>query len=138
MEEFKRGMNRGIRRKLMESENLPTSIEQWYRRATALDRNWRESQREEERLKKKEVAGEIEPTTTFGVAEKTTIASAGNNRACSDGRSGENKCGGSKGTGDRTGYRNSSEKGSFCNGNRQRKELLYMWGIRAHGPPLQE
>jgi len=28
MEEFKRGMNRGIRRKLMESENLLTSIEQ--------------------------------------------------------------------------------------------------------------
>ena len=27
MEEFKRGMNRGIRRKLMEAENPPTSIE---------------------------------------------------------------------------------------------------------------
>jgi len=39
MEEFKRGMNGGIRRKLMESENPPTSIEQWYRRAMALDRN---------------------------------------------------------------------------------------------------
>jgi len=30
VEEFKRGMNRGIRRKLMEAENPPTSIEQWY------------------------------------------------------------------------------------------------------------
>jgi len=50
MEEFKRGMNRGILRKLMESENPLTSIEQWYRRATALDRNWRKSRREEERL----------------------------------------------------------------------------------------
>ena len=50
VEEFKRGMNGGIRRKLMESENPLTSIEQWYRRATALDRNWRESRREEERL----------------------------------------------------------------------------------------
>ena len=39
VEEFKRGMNGGIRRKLMEAENLPVSIEQWYRRATALDRN---------------------------------------------------------------------------------------------------
>ena len=39
MEEFKRGINGGIRRKLMESENLPISIEQWYRRAMALDRN---------------------------------------------------------------------------------------------------
>ena len=57
IEEFKRGMNGGIRRKLMEAENLPASIEQWYRRATALDRNWRESRREEERLRKKEVGG---------------------------------------------------------------------------------
>jgi len=39
VEEFKRGMNGGIRRKLMEAENPPTSIENWYRRATALDRN---------------------------------------------------------------------------------------------------
>ena len=57
VEEFKRGMNGGIRRKLMEAENPPTSIEQWYRRATALDRNWRESRRKEERLRKKEVGG---------------------------------------------------------------------------------
>ena len=58
VEEFKRGMNRRIRRKLMEAENLPASIEQWYRRATALDRNWRESRREEERLRgRKEVGG---------------------------------------------------------------------------------
>ena len=57
VEEFKRGMNGGIRRKLMEVENLLTSIENWYRRAMALDRNWRESKREEERLRKKEVGG---------------------------------------------------------------------------------
>jgi len=58
VEEFKRGINGGIRRKLMEAENLPASIEQWYRRAMALDRNWRESRREEERLKgRKETTG---------------------------------------------------------------------------------
>jgi len=58
VEEFKRGMNGGIRRKLMEVENSPTSIENWYRRVTALDRNWRESRREEERLRgKKEAMG---------------------------------------------------------------------------------
>ena len=58
VEEFKRGINRGIRRKLMEVENPLTSIENWYRRATALDRNWRESRREEKRLReKKEVGG---------------------------------------------------------------------------------
>ena len=39
IEEFKRGMNGGIRRKLMEVENLLTFIENWYRRATVLDRN---------------------------------------------------------------------------------------------------
>ena len=39
IEEFKRGMNGVIRRKLMEAENPLASIEQWYRRAMALDRN---------------------------------------------------------------------------------------------------
>ena len=58
IEEFKKGINGGIRRKLIEAENPPASIEQWYQRATALDRNWRESKREEERLKKKEAGGE--------------------------------------------------------------------------------
>ena len=58
VEEFKRGMNGGIRRKLMEAENPPTSIEQWYKRATALNRNWRESRREEERLKGRKETGE--------------------------------------------------------------------------------
>jgi len=58
IEEFKRGMNGGIRRKLMEVENPLTSIENWYKRATALDRNWRESRREKERLRgKKKVGG---------------------------------------------------------------------------------
>ena len=58
IEEFKRGMNEGIRRKLMEAENQPASIEQWYKRAMALDRNWRESKREEERLRSKKKIGE--------------------------------------------------------------------------------
>ena len=57
IEEFKREINGGIRRKLMEAENPPASIEQWYRRATALDRNWRESRREEERLQGKKEPG---------------------------------------------------------------------------------
>ena len=46
VEEFKKGINGGIMRNLMEAENPPTSIEQWYRRAMALDRNWRESRRD--------------------------------------------------------------------------------------------
>ena len=51
------GMNGGIRRKLMESKNPPVSIEQWYRRATALDRNWRENRREKERIRGKKETG---------------------------------------------------------------------------------
>jgi len=39
VEEFKRGMNRIIRRKLMEAERSPTSIEQWYKYITNLDRH---------------------------------------------------------------------------------------------------
>ena len=54
VEEFKRGISGNIQRKLMEAENPPTSIEQWYRRAMALDRNWRESRKEEERIRGKE------------------------------------------------------------------------------------
>ena len=57
IEEFKRGMNGTIRRKLMEAENQPSSIEQWYKRATALNRNWRESRREEERLRGRKEQG---------------------------------------------------------------------------------
>jgi len=37
IEEFKRGMNGVIRRKLMETERLSTNIEQWYKCATNLD-----------------------------------------------------------------------------------------------------
>ena len=54
-------MNGGIRRKLMEAENPPVSIEQWYRRATTLDRNWRESRREEERVRGKKEGEEGAP-----------------------------------------------------------------------------
>ena len=57
VEEFKRGMNGGIKRKLMKAENPLTSIEQWYRRVIAPDRNWRESKREEERRGRKEAIG---------------------------------------------------------------------------------
>jgi len=53
VEKFKRGMNGSIRRKLMKAKNQPSSIEQWYRRTMALDWNWRESRREEERLREK-------------------------------------------------------------------------------------
>jgi len=39
IEKFKRGMNGAIKRKLIETENQPSSIKQWFKRATALNRN---------------------------------------------------------------------------------------------------
>ena len=53
VEEFKRGMNGALKRKLMEVENQPGLIEQWFKRTMALDKNWRESRREEERLRER-------------------------------------------------------------------------------------
>jgi len=37
IKKFKQGMNGAIRRKLMETEHQPGTMEQWYERATALD-----------------------------------------------------------------------------------------------------
>ena len=51
VEEFKRGMSGAIRKRLMEAERSPISIEQWYEHTTNLDRYWRESKREEERMR---------------------------------------------------------------------------------------
>ena len=62
IKKFKKSMNRSIRRKLMEAENQLATIEHWFKRAIALDRNWRESKKEEERLRgKKENNGVLAP-----------------------------------------------------------------------------
>ena len=61
IKEFKRGIYGAIRRKLMEAEQQPGTIEQWYNRAMALDRNWRESRREEKRLRGRKETGEGAP-----------------------------------------------------------------------------
>jgi len=53
VEEFKRGMNGVIRRKLIEAERPPTNIDQWYKHATNLNRHWRESEKEKERLRRR-------------------------------------------------------------------------------------
>jgi len=47
IEEFKRGLNGTIRRKLAEAEKLPTTIGEWQERAVRLDRNQRQSRTEE-------------------------------------------------------------------------------------------
>ena len=56
-EEFKREMNRVIRRKLMKVERPLVSIKQWYEHATNLNKHWRESKRKEKRLKERKESG---------------------------------------------------------------------------------
>jgi len=70
------------------------------------------------------------------VAEEAIAPSAGNNRACSNGRYEENKC--SSGEGIRVRDRGSSKMGFLCYGGGPREELLCLWRFWAHGPPLQE
>jgi len=45
IEEFKREMDRRIRKRLMEVECSLKSINQWYKRVIRLDRNYRESRK---------------------------------------------------------------------------------------------
>jgi len=52
IEEFKRGLNRAIRRKVARAEEPPTTIEEWQERAVRLDRNQRQSRTEERMLGK--------------------------------------------------------------------------------------
>jgi len=73
---------------------------------------------------------------TLSVAEEANVFSAGNNRACSDGRSRENKYSGSKGV--RTGNGSSNKKGSLRYGSRSGEELLCLQGIWAYGLTLQK
>jgi len=50
IKEFKRGLNGSIRRKLVEVEELPTTIGEWQERTVRLDRNQRQSRMEERML----------------------------------------------------------------------------------------
>ena len=60
---------------------------------------------------------------TPSVAEEATTSSAGDNRACSNGGSREDKCGdNTTAAEDRVGAMQP-----ICHGGRQREELLYLW-----------
>jgi len=68
IEEFKRGLNGTIRRKLAEAEEPPTTIGEWQERAVRLDRNQRQS-RAEERILGRNVArpgGNVQSRGGFG------------------------------------------------------------------------
>ena len=71
---------------------------------------------------------------TLSVAEKATTSSAGNNRACSNGRSGENKCGDVERAGTKNG--GSSKKGPLYYESELWKELLYLQRFWAYRLPL--
>ena len=57
IKEFKREMNGTIMRKLMEAKYPFRSIEQRYKRVVNLDKHWRESKSEEERVRSKREMG---------------------------------------------------------------------------------
>ena len=60
IEKFKQYINESIRRKLIEAENQPCSIEQWFKRVIALNMDWRESRREKERLRERKKSNEVQ------------------------------------------------------------------------------
>jgi len=63
IKKFKRGLNRTIRRKLAEAEELPTTIGEWQERVVRLDRNQRQSRAEERMLGRNAVCpeGNVQP-----------------------------------------------------------------------------
>ena len=61
IEEFKRGLSGNIRRRLVEAEVPPTTIEEWWERAVRLDRNLRQSRAEEKVLSNKGVVRVARP-----------------------------------------------------------------------------
>ena len=68
IEEFKRGLSGGIRRKLAEAESPPCTIEEWQERAVRLDKNQRQSRVEERMLERNMVcpSGNVQQRGGFG------------------------------------------------------------------------
>ena len=52
IKKFKRGLSRVLRRKLVETENLSSTIEEWQERTVKLDRNQRQSRAEKRMLER--------------------------------------------------------------------------------------
>jgi len=68
IEEFKRGLNGAIRRKLAKAEELLSTIGEWQERAVRLDRNQRQSRAEERMLGRNMVfpGGNVQPRGGYG------------------------------------------------------------------------
>ena len=70
IEEFKRGLNGNIKRRLAEAELSPVIIDEWWERSVRLDRNLRQSRAEEKVLGNKGAAWvvrlpEVQPSRGF-------------------------------------------------------------------------
>jgi len=68
IEEFKRGLNGAIKRKLAEAEELPTTIGEWQERVVRLDRNQRQSRAKERMLGRNAAhpGGNVQPRGGYG------------------------------------------------------------------------
>jgi len=68
IEEFKRGLNGAIKRKLAEAEELLSTIGEWQERVVRLDRNQRQSRVEERILERNTVCsgGNVQPRGEYG------------------------------------------------------------------------
>ena len=87
--------------------------------------------KKETRRRSSEIGAMTVNAMTLSVVEKVTTFSAGDNRACSNRRSGENECGGVERARTRDG--GSSKKGSLYYGSGSQKELLHLQRFWAHG-----
>ena len=72
IKEFKRGLNRAIRRRLAEVEEPPTTIGEWQKRAIRLDRNQRQSRTEEKVLERNAACpgGNTQPREEYRMEEE--------------------------------------------------------------------
>jgi len=68
IKEFKRGLNKSIRRKLVEAEEPPTIIGEWQERVVRLDRNQRQSRMEKRILERNAACpgGNVQPRRGYG------------------------------------------------------------------------
>ena len=92
----------------------------------------RKVEKEGTRGRSSKTEAKTEYAMTISVVEEANAFLAGDNRACSNRGSGEDKYGSSV----EIRHGGSSKKESLCNRNRLGEELLYLWEFWAYGPPL--
>jgi len=78
--EFKCLLNSGLRRRLMELQPMPVTIQQWYDKAITMDRQWKVARTEESFYRKVNATGisatvlqESDAATTWTASEYWTV-----------------------------------------------------------------